>query len=264
MSEEAEPEQSYLIAPTGEVIPAKPEDVPALAQAGYVPASEEQGKNYVLQKKYGGVGSGVGAFVEGALQTGTFGISTAVERGLGVPAEDISGREEAHGTLHTLGSLATVAATLIPSGGTSALAEGAARTAPSLIAKVGEHAAELLPEGLGEGAGLAGRLGAKALKGAVSAGTEGALYGASHVVHEMALGDPNLTAQSAMEEVGLSALLGGAVGGGTGVLGGLVKEAAGSELAQKLVDWSNNFEGFQKPQDGSGGLARDRRQSAVS
>lgn len=245
---------NYLMDENGQVEAFSPEETEEALATGYRPAGQSQIDDFKKQEafkaKYGGTEQAAKAFAEGAAQTLTFGTSTALERAWGAKAADIENREKAHGTAHTLGALTGVAAPLVLSGGASSF------TAPSLIAKAGEGAAELLPEGITEGASLASRLGGKALQGVVSAGTEGALYGASHVVHEAALGDPNLTAQNAIEEIGLSGVLGGLVGGGGGILGGLAHEAAGSELAQKLTDWAENFEGNRNIKS-AGGIQSD-------
>jgi hypothetical protein len=255
---------NYFISDTGEVLKSdRPEDAKIAAEMGYLPASPEQIEDYEKTEKFSTGGQQLKTFGEGLAQSLTLGTSTWAEKQLGVDPKDIAAREEINSGLHLAGSLTGVAVPLVLSGGaaapeigaasssTAALAQDAVRgaqavsefSAPSLIAHAGEGAAELAEHYLPEATTALGRVGVQAAKGAASAATEGALYGAGHVVHEAALGDPNLTAQSALEEVGLSALLGGAVGAGGGILSGLTREAAAGPIGKKLEEWAHNFEG---------------------
>lgn len=244
---------SYLLDPDGKVIESTGEDTAINLATGYLPASpkqiEEFKKEQAYRAKYETPGQQVATFAEGAAQPLTFGLSTPVERAFGVKPEDIKGREEINPGVHLAGTVTGVAAPLILSGGASALGGAAKATAPSLIARAGEGAAELLPEAAST---VAGRLGLAVAKGAVTAGTEGAIYGAGHVVHEIGLGDPNLTAQSALEEIGLSGLLGAGIGAGTGALGQLIGEAAGSQLGHKLEEMAHTFEANQNIKTAAG------------
>jgi hypothetical protein len=76
-----------------------------------------------------------------------------------------------------------------------------------------------------------GKVGAKAAGSAV----EGAFYGAGNNVSENALGDSDLNAETLMHNMGFGALLGGALGGGLGLLGTkftpAAEEAANKEMA---------------------------------
>lgn len=255
---------NYFISDTGEVLKSdRPEDAKIAAEMGYLPASPEQIEDYEKTEKFSTSGQQLKTFGEGFAQSLTLGASTWAEKQLGVDPADIAAREEINSGLHMAGSLAGVAVPLVLSGGAAAPEIGAARSAtaafaqdavrgaqavsefsaPSLIAHAGEGAAELAEHYLPEATTALGRVGVQAAKGAASAATEGALYGAGHVVHEAALGDPNLTAQSALEEVGLSTILGGAVGAGGGILSGLTREAAAGPIGKKLEEWAHNFEG---------------------
>jgi hypothetical protein len=169
---------SYFIAPSGEVIAVDAAQAQAFAGArGYVPASPDQIKDYQTQQKYGGAVEGAKAFGEHAASALTFGLSDVAERAAGVSPEAMQGRETAHPVASAAGTAVGVATPLV-----STLGGASAFTAPALIARAGEAA---VPKALGKIAGKA-----------VQLGTEGALYGAGNVVHEAALGDPNLTAQA--------------------------------------------------------------------
>lgn len=113
---------------------------------------------------------------------------------------------------------------------------------PGLISKVGGAAARGVESALPKAAGALGRLGVKAATSAAQGMTEGGLFGAEQVATEEGLGDPNLTAQSALNEVGLSTVFGGGLGLGGGLLSGLAKESA-TALGGKLAEWLPEFEG---------------------
>jgi len=87
---------------------------------------------------------------------------------------------------------------------------------------------------------------------------EGAFYGAGRVVHEAALGDPNLTAESALATVGLSAAMMGAVGGGSSVVGSLLGEAA-KHLPGWVGDTLDSIESHANLQAAGGDKGSARR-----
>lgn len=216
---------SFFIDPSGSVVEVAPDQAANFAQAkGYVPASPKQIEDFQIQQKYGTPIEGAKALVEHAASALTFGLSDVAERAAGVSPEAMAGREQANPLLSAGGTAGGIAIPLVASLGAAGPAEGLAGagraaaklTAPSLISRAGEAVGELAPKALG-------KVGGKALQ----YGAEGALYGAGNVVHEAALGDPNLTAQSALASIGMSGLLGGALGAGSGAL---------SELGGKLTD----------------------------
>lgn len=255
----------YFVDDSGETVQIPLSQSTQALQLGFLPASPEQIEDFEKVRKFSTTEQKFKTFGEGFAQSLTLGASTWAEKALGVDPAAIAAREEINPNTHLAGSLTGVAVPLVLSGGAAAPEIGAARSAtaalasdavhgaqavsefsaPSLIAHAGEGAAELAEHYLPEATTALGRVGTATLKGAASAGTEGALYGAGHVVHEAALGDPNLTAQSALEEVGLSAMLGGAVGAGGGILSGLTREAAAGPIGRKIEEWANNFEGNQ-------------------
>lgn len=200
-----------------------------------------------LQAQYGTPVQQAVAGLEGAGQGLTFGLSTQLETQLGVDPKDIAGRQKANPKTHIAGTVAGIAAPAIATLGAStpesAVAAAAEASAPALASRVGGGVARAVESALPEATSGLGRVGVKAATTAAQGMTEGAMFGAGQVVHEQALGDPNLTAQSALEEIGLSALLGGGLGGAGGVLGGLVKESASLGLGAKLAEWLPEFEG---------------------
>ncbi len=228
------------------VDPAKAGEVEAL---GWVPASPEMVADWNAQQKYGSqpVRAGLEAF--GSMLT--FGASDWVARGLGVPAEDLAGREKANPMASMLGSAAGIVAPALLTAGTSAGALGAAGAArvgaevaaPSLIARAGKVVTRAAEKALPEAETLVGRLARKGGAAAAGGAAEGALFEVGHLVHESALGDPGLTAESALAQVGLGAALMGGLAGAGGVLGKLVSELGPSDIGGKLSSWLAKFEG---------------------
>lgn len=229
-------QHSFLIDRIGNVVPVPPEEAQAKIQAGWVPASREQVDDFKKAEKFGSTGQAAAAFGEHAARALTFGASTAAETALGVAPEDIEAREKYNPTASTLGTVAGIAAPLVLSGGASAV------TAPALTAELGGGAARLLGASLPQATSVAGRLALKAATAGLGSAVEGAVYGAGQLVHEKALGDPNMTAQHAMATIGIGGLLGGAIGAGGGALGSLVGEVNTSALGKKLSGWLGDVE----------------------
>lgn len=270
-----EPKKTLWVDPSGNLSPQEPGQENDLATLGYVPASRQQEKDFAAQEKFGSTAEQLKTGLEGAAQSLTLGASTRLERELGVQGRDIKAREEANPNAHMAGEIGGAIAPAIVSGGASlaenagvagaeglgAIAEGAA---PSAINAIGEGASGLAKAALPEATTALGKIGVKAAAGVAQGAAEGGLYGVQHVVHEDGLGDPNLTAQSAMEEIGLSALMGGAAGGALHAGGGALSELAGkvkaSELGDKLSGWLENFEG-ERGIKAAGGIQSDIAQA---
>lgn len=232
---------NLYIDSSGSVVPV--DDPQAAALQGWVPASPKQIEDFEIQQKFGTPTEAAKAFAEHTASALTFGASDVAEREAGVDPAAMAGREKANpiasGAGTALGIVAPVAATLgaaaLPEAAGQTAIQGAKLAAPSLIARAGEALAPKAVTTLG-------RIGSKA----VQYGAEGALYGVQQVVHEAALGDPNLTAQSAIATVGLSAALGGwfggAIQGGSEAIPALVGKAkaaignAFSRGAQKTIE----------------------------
>jgi len=219
MSDAVTPAPSTLmIDSAGQLVPTAPAELADKQALGWVPASPEQIADFELQAKYSTPGQTLATGAESAARALTFGLSTAVERKAGVPAEDIAARERVNPLASAVGTGAGLLAPL-------ALGGAGAFTAPGAISKAGAGLTEAVGAALPK---AATKLGSMATHGAAHAAgwaAEGALYGAGNVVHEAALGDPNLTAESAMAEIGLSGLLGGAIGGAMGARAGATPAA---------------------------------------
>jgi hypothetical protein len=273
---------SYFLDADGSVFPVDASREGELRASGFAPASPEQVAEHVRGETYGGVGQGLKAGLEGTADALTLGGSTFLEKHLfGVDPEAIKAREELHPLAHGLGTAAGVIAPLLATGGGSALAEGAegaataARaategggiasklaevSAPSLLSKAGKATSKAVEGLLPTAEGTLGKIGSKALSSAAGSAIEGAGYGLGQAVHESQLGDPNVTAESLLAEVGMSALLGGAFGGAAGGLseaaGGALSKLSGRFHSGDVIDKLKEFAG-ERWLKAAGGIQSD-------
>lgn len=174
-----------------------------------------------LQDSHGGLGQQVKAGLEGAASAATFGLSTGLERALGVDPEDIRKRREANPVAHGAGQLAGLVGTaLIPGLGEA--------NALKVMSGAGNLAAKSV------GLGAAETLGARMAAGAVKAGAENALFQTGDEISKMLSSDPNQSVQTALSNVGLSALLGGGIGAGVGAVPSLWKLGSASKVGEAI------------------------------
>lgn len=238
----------------------------AIAGGARVLNADEE-KAYLAEKQYGGADNAVAAAGAGAIDMLTLGAGQGlIKQGLDTLdpelgarfAQNAQGITEAHPYAHAAGMLGVAVAGAALTGGEATAAEGegilgagkAILGAPSSIAgELGAGAARASANVLGEG--LGSRLLSKAIGGAVTGGTEGALFGAGSAYSDAALQDHELTAERLLAGAGEGALFGGLLGGGIGAGGELVStgakagiEALGSKLegvSGKLEDLSNEL-----------------------
>lgn len=153
---------------------------------------------------YGGPAGTVLATGAGLARGATFGLSDVVLGGFGAD-DTLRGLREVNPTASTVGEVGGALA-----GAFAAPGSLLARTPAGLTAKLGSRIA-----GLGEGAGVVGRVAAST----AGAATEGALQNAGSYVSDVALGDRELSADGFMGAMGKGALWGGVAGGALSVAG---------------------------------------------
>lgn len=221
-----------FVNPEGAIVPLPPELVQDALAGGYKPATPQQAATYAAQQKFGTTGQTVAAGAEAIGRGLTLGTSSLAERAFGVPAEDIAGREQANPILAPALELGAAAAPVLLTGGAAAPEEGAslfaraaAKTGPAFAQRLGEGAAEIAGKALPEATTTLGKLAASAVHPAADWAAQGVIYDAGHIVHEAAVGDPNLTAGNIIAELGLSAVLGGGLGATLGIGGHVVSAA---------------------------------------
>lgn len=236
MANQAPPSKAFFIDSSGTVVPVAADEVAGATQMGWTPASPKQIQEHQLQEKYGTGLEATKAFAEHAASAATLGVSDVIERvGQWSTPEAMAGREQANPLASGLGTAAGIGASL--------LIPGSEFTAPGMLSGVGGAVTRGVAEALPEAAGVAGRLATKAIASGAGSAIEGAAYGLGQVVHEAALGDHNLTAQSVLATIGFSAAIGGGLGGAGGLLTQGVTEFTPSDIAGRLSEWLGEFEG---------------------
>lgn len=176
--------------------------------------------------KYGTLGQQALAGVEGIAHGVAGPLATAAEKHiLGVPEEDILGRQEANPITHGVGQVAGLV-------GGAMLAPEASMA--GLMSKAGAGAAEAALPAISALA-TEGSLLHKVGSAAVAAAAENAVLTGSDEVSKMILNDPETSAESAIANVGMAAALGGAGGAFiTGAVSPLWSATAGPGLDRAL------------------------------
>ncbi len=215
--------QIPLIDPEGTPGTASIQDAPTLLQQGYSQPTPKQLEEQLTHAKFSSTPETIKAGVE-ALGRGFAGpLFTGAERAVGVPPENILGREHAHPTL----APSLEAASFL---GSALTGTGEA----SLLSKLGSGAKALT--GVSKESGLL----AKAASGAFGLGSEFAAFQAGDEGSKFLM-NADQTVGSALSSIGYSGML-GAVGGGVfGSVSPLWKMTAGPKAAQMLEDFSSRL-----------------------
>lgn len=183
------------------------------------------------EDKYTTPGQQAIAALESAGRAATFGLSTGVEKALGVKPEDIQARQEQNPEAGMIGSVAGLVGSAFVPGGTT-----------KLLTRAGEAGAQALGLGAAEGAGLAHRIGSTAVKAAIETG----MVQGGDEVSKMILHDPNQSVETAITDIGLSGLIGG-VGTGAvyGIASPLWRATLGSKTGQVLKGVADKVGGIE-------------------
>jgi hypothetical protein len=226
---------------TGDVRKVAPEQLGAELSSGAELASPEFARQRELADKHKGLGDFARTGLEGAARGLTFGATDYAARKLAPGlADEMAERKEASPIAATGGEILGAAAPLILSGGTGAVAKGAALAPTSLVGRAGAAAARVAEGVVGTGAeSLLGRVAQRAIPMAVQGGLEGAAYGAGQVVSENALGNKEITAEKLLAGAEHGMFLGAAVGGGLG---------AATEVGKAAVQKAFKFAGEESLQ----------------
>lgn len=187
-----------------------------------------------LEERRGGLGQQALAGAEGVARGATLGLSdAALTTALGDEyRQGALERKEANPFTAGAGEFAGIVAPTLLSGGTGGVAAGARvlgapARAMGALGRITEGAVGAGLKGLGyEGAGLAGRVGARALALGAAGATEGAFYGAGQALSDTALHGAPLTAEKVVASMGENAFLGGLTGGALGGFGELASTGA--------------------------------------
>jgi hypothetical protein len=218
-----------VLSPTGELGTIPGEQMQSAIAEGYKQASPEDVANYHLQKEYGTPGQQLATFGEGVANAATFGGFTALEQAAGVPEEGLRARPEANPISNLAGQFTgLVGSSLLGTG------EGAA------VEMAGKAAAKAV--GLAAPTTFLAKVGSAAVKAAA----ENALVAGGDEASKMFAGDPNQSAQTALTDVGLSALIGAGAGGMFGTVAPLWNATIGHKVGgalKALTDRAGGIEG---------------------
>jgi hypothetical protein len=203
-----------VIAPNGEEGTVLSDELPSLVPQGFKYLTREEETKRVAGKveaikaeAYGD--SPATAFTAGALRGATLGLSDVAAVGIGKALgldnqEGLREVQQRNPGMSIAGEVAGGVGALIGTGGASAVVGAPTR----LAIKAGEKVAAKVGTNVFARAGAAGV-------------TEGALLGVGQTVSEAALGDPELTVQKALGNVGMGAFFGGTLNlAGRGLLEG--------------------------------------------
>jgi hypothetical protein len=215
----------------------------ALKNGYVIPPNEEIEKKIKLDE----AGSGINPLIAGAesaASAATFGLSREAENALGITTpEDQALRQEANPIASGIGTAAGIVAPLIATGGASGAARAGLGAADLLnpigaVAKLGTRITEsALPgvakvtAGLAETSPRIANIINRGTAGAVGGAAEGALFGVGQSIDEHALGDPEALGEHLISNVGVNALLGGAMSGLFQGIGGAIQ---GRNLGKNL------------------------------
>ncbi len=160
-----------------------------------------------IEEEFSGLGGAAIAGGAGLARGATAGLSDLLLTKTGI-ADESTLREarQARPGLSTGSELVGAIAPALASGGSGLLGAASRKTIAGQVAKQGSKLSTRL------GGGIKGAAAGEAL--------EGAIYGAGQGVSNLVLRDEPITAEAAVAEVGLGALIGGAAGAGLGAAGG--------------------------------------------
>lgn len=222
-----------LVDPEGNLGSAPHEEARNLVQQGYKQPSPEQLSHLLKEAKYSSTGQQVLGGVEQVAQGVAGPLATLAEtKILGIPKEDILGREEVKGT------------------GEKMLEQGAGLVAGAFIpgpteAKVLEKVGQLGVEGLGvaKATSTLGKIGTASARAAI----ENAVYQSGDETTKKLLGDPSQTASNALAHIGMAAVFGGGFGAGMGSVPPIWEATLGPKAENFLRSISNKANGEALP-----------------
>ena len=193
--------QVKVFSPEGALGEIPAEDAKDAFNSGYTYATLDAIQKHADKEKFDSTAQTIGAVIEGGGR-GVIGPGmTAAERAIGIPAEDIKKREEAHPYLAGGAEAAAFAASMY-------FGVGEAR----LLAKAGVTAAEMA-----QAAGVS----SKVAIGITKMATEMAVMSSGDVANDYLLNKP-VSVAGAASHIGMSTLLGGGIGGTTAIAGKIV------------------------------------------
>jgi hypothetical protein len=229
-------ERIALNDPLGNPVNIDAAEVYEALNNGYSFADEEQIRKEGLEAQYGqGLANDLKATAAGAARGATFGLSDAALTGSGLVApETLAGLEEANPVASTVGEGAGIVGSLLAPVATpvGAIAKAGRAVEGAVASKLATETTK----------GIARKVIEKSAPLAAGSAVEGAFYGAGQVLTDHALGDPDLTAEKALSEIGLSTALSAGIGGALGLgIGMFGKRAGKTAKAAGVIDEADEY-----------------------
>jgi hypothetical protein len=223
MSEPIAIPQVHLLDPEGQITAVDPSEAQSLAMIGYTPASPQQIADYQnAQARSAYYGSPTMQFMTGAKSAAsalTLGatdwLSRLGARAVGGPAAEAREVEQSRSMEEENPAAAGIGSAL---GVGLGLAAQAPFSAPGMASRAGRAVQAAAEAAMPAAGGVGSRIAARAAQVGLGSAVEGSFYGLGQDVHEAALGDHDLTAQSLMAHGALGALIGGSFGAPLGAL----------------------------------------------
>ena len=230
-----------VVNPDGQTVSIDQADLhDAVTNWGFRVANSDDIARQAAQDKYGGVGQGAIAGLEAVGQGIAGPLAPIAERMAGIPGADIAGRAAAHPGVAATGTAAGLIGSSIYGVGLGPVLHAAGEGA--------EAAA-----GLSAATGIGGKIAAGAVRGAA----ENALFQAGDEVTRRVIGqDPDTSAQSAIANIGLAAVLGGGLGGAASGVGGLWSATVGPALGKAIGNAVDDSQGLPMMRGAMGKVAR--------
>lgn len=196
------------------------------------PGLEDFIHDEMVEEKYGSTGQQVITALEGVGRGIAGPLAPAIETGFGVNPEDIRGRAEANPVTHGVAEATGLV-------GSAFLPYGQAR----VLGKAGEAAkAAVGLAKVAEGAPIAHKIGSMAVQQAA----EMAVFQGGDEVAKQILKDPDATAQDAITNIGLAAVLGAGAGAAFGSVNPLWKATVGPKFEKALGGLKDHLNGGGK------------------
>ncbi len=204
-----------LVSPQGEQGSAKPEDAASLVSQGYKQPKSEELKDMLSTVSHTGVGHQIAAGIEG-LGRGVMGpISDELAIAGGSTPEDLRKHQEVYPATSGIAETAGLLGSAIKGVGL-----GGALSKAGQVAQVSKDAAFI----------------AKAASAVGQGAIEGALYQAQNETSKMIQQDAAQTAETALTNIGMAAVLGGAISGAGSGTSALWDAARASKAGKFLSD----------------------------
>lgn len=209
----------------GSLVAIHHSQLPGALNSGFTLAQPEDVQNYKDQQQYGTTDQRIKSFIEGAQQGLAGPLAPMLEQAGGENPEDILGRQNANPWTHTAGEVVGLAGGMLTGTGEAALIEKLGALGTSGIAATT----------------TAAKIGSAAAKAAI----ENMAVAGSDEASKLVLKDPSQSVGTAVANVGLSGLLGGAIGGAASSVSPLWKSVQGSKVAQAMKAISDKLGGVE-------------------